>query len=183
MVNILILFFSIDSHNHSQDPPGRRRLSDCFEDIEKNVNRDSYPDPKVLVKYDPFFAPIAEQARSGRILPKDMKKAISYVMDKVDISGPVSETGKHKFLIRWANLFTSAFSKYKRMLIQPKVFETVMAKITKEEEFSLERVLRELNTESESNICMMPYPRTWETVAGMMMNDVLLESKSDSMTN
>ena len=101
-----------------------------------------------------------------------MKKAIAYAMDKVDISGPLSETGKHKFLIRWANLLTWAFSKYKRMLSQPKVFETVMTQITKEEEFSLERVLRELNTEGESNICMMPYQRTWETVDGMMMNDV-----------
>ena len=175
MVNVLILFFSInviDSHNHSQDPPSRRRLSDRFDGIERNVSRDSYPDPKVLVKYVPFFAPIAEQVRSGQICLKDMKKAIAYAMDKVDISGPLSETEKHKFVIHWANLLTWAFSKYKRMLSQPKVFETVMAQITKEEELELERVLREFNTEGESNICMLPYPRAWETVDGMMMTDV-----------
>ena len=42
----------IYSHKHSQDLYGYTNLTDALGDIEESVSRDSYPNPKLLVKYE-----------------------------------------------------------------------------------------------------------------------------------
>ena len=170
-MNVLILFFSINVIYiviiHAQDPKGNTRLSIVFKDIELSVTKESAPNGNIMVKYAKFFIPFAEKAPSGRLGLQPLKAGIADCMTKLDLSGPIEDKNRAEFVAKWAGLLNIAFSKYRRTVVVPKVYETVAATLSVRDLRVLTGVLVQLDHGNELKIELMPYPKSWETVDGI----------------
>ena len=117
-----------------------------------------------MVKYAKFFIPFAEKAPSGRLGLQPLKAGIADCMLKIDLSGPIEDKSRAEFVAKWAGLLNIAFSKYRRTVVVPKVYETVAATLNVRELRILTEVLIRLDHSNECKLDLMPYPKTWETV-------------------
>ena len=119
-----------------------------------------------MVKFAGFFYPFAEKAPTGRLALQRLKAGIGETMTKLDLAGPMDEKDKPAFLAAWAGLLGIAFSKYRRTMMVPKVYETGAATLNARELNILTRVLVQL-AHNECTINFLPYPKSWETVDGI----------------
>ena len=117
-----------------------------------------------MVKYAGFFIPFAEKAPSGRLGLQPLKAGIADVMTKLDLSGPIDDKDKAEFVAKWAGLFNVAFSKYRRTVVVPKVYETVASTLNGRELRTLTEALIRLDHSNKCKLDLMPYPKSWETV-------------------
>ena len=107
-----------------------------------------------MVKFAGFFYPFAEKAPTGRLALQPIKAGIGETMTKLDLAGPMDEKDKPAFLAKWAGLLGIAFSKYRRTVMVPKVYETVAATLSAAELKILMGVLFELAQHIECTINM-----------------------------
>ena len=144
---------------HAQDPTGSTRLSVVFRDIELGVTKESAPNGHIMVKFAGFFYPFAEKAPTGRLALQPLKAGIADVMTMIDLSGPITDKDKREFAAKWAGLINIAFSKYRRTVVVPKVYETVAATLNARDLRILTGVLVHLEHSNECQIDLMPYPK------------------------
>ena len=85
-------------------------------------------------------------------------------MVKIDLSGPIEDKSRSEFVAKWAGLLNLAFSKYRRTVVVPKVYETVASTLNGRELRTLSEVLIRLDHSNECKLDLMPYPKSWETV-------------------
>ena len=117
-----------------------------------------------MVKYAGFFYPCAEKAPTGRLALQPLKAGIADVMTKIDLSGPIADKDKHEFVTKLVGCFNVAFSKGRRTVVVPKVYETVASTLNGRELRTLTEVLIRLDHSNKCKLDLMPYPKSWETV-------------------
>ena len=120
-----------------------------------------------MVKFAKFFVPFAEKAPSGRLGLQPLKAGIADCMTKLDLSGPIEDKNRAEFVAKWAGLLNIAFSKYRRTVVVPKVYETVAATLSARDLRVLTGVLVQLEHNNDCKLDFMPYPKSWEIVDGI----------------